>query len=124
MEQPQGYVVKGKEKRVYRLRKALYGLKQAPRAWNSKIDSHFCRNGFERSINEPSLYVKIEGTRFSITAITRMFKASRAFGGCKTFDRESMNREVEKTNNRKKEMFKECTMPGNPFLCNVGAIGM
>ncbi|CAL8991625.1 unnamed protein product, partial [Prunus brigantina] len=31
-EQPQVYVEKGREDKVYRLRKALYGLKQAPRA--------------------------------------------------------------------------------------------
>ena len=32
VEQPSGYVVKGAEEKVYRLRRALYGLKQAPRA--------------------------------------------------------------------------------------------
>ena len=41
----------------------MYGLKQAPRAWNSKIDGYFRQNGFQRSICEPSLYVKHEGTR-------------------------------------------------------------
>jgi len=51
-------VEKGKENKVYKLRKALYGLKQAPCAWYSKIDSHFRENGFERSKNEPTLYVK------------------------------------------------------------------
>ena len=61
VKQPQGYEVKGKEDKVYRLQKALYGLKQAPRAWNSKIDGYFCQNGFYRSPNEPSLYVKKEG---------------------------------------------------------------
>uniref|UniRef100_A0A2N9EW08 CCHC-type domain-containing protein n=1 Tax=Fagus sylvatica TaxID=28930 RepID=A0A2N9EW08_FAGSY len=57
VEQPKGYVKKGKEDQVYWLRKALYGLKQAPRAWNSKIDSYFRQNGFHRSKCEPSLYV-------------------------------------------------------------------
>ncbi|PNX58743.1 reverse transcriptase, partial [Trifolium pratense] len=32
IEQPPGYVVKGSEHKVYKLKKALYGLKQAPRA--------------------------------------------------------------------------------------------
>ena len=32
VEQPQGYIIKGKEDKVYRLQKALYGLKQAPQA--------------------------------------------------------------------------------------------
>jgi len=30
VEQPQGYIIKGHEDKVYRLHKALYGLKQAP----------------------------------------------------------------------------------------------
>ncbi|KAK1431533.1 hypothetical protein QVD17_07993 [Tagetes erecta] len=56
--QPEGFVVAGKSDMVYKLHKALYGLKQAPRAWNSKIDSYFLNNGYVRSLNEPSLYVK------------------------------------------------------------------
>ena len=62
VEQPQGYVIKGKEDKVYRLVKALYGLKQAPRAWNAKIDGYFHKKGFLRSKSEPSLYVKKSGT--------------------------------------------------------------
>ena len=37
-QQPQGFVQKGKEDRVYLLHKALYGLKQRSRAWNRTID--------------------------------------------------------------------------------------
>ena len=33
MDQPQGFVVKGKESKVLLLHRALYGLKQAARAW-------------------------------------------------------------------------------------------
>ncbi|XP_027905827.1 uncharacterized protein LOC114165383 [Vigna unguiculata] len=33
IEQPPGFVVKGQEAKVLRLKKALYGLKQVPRAW-------------------------------------------------------------------------------------------
>ncbi|KAK1437640.1 hypothetical protein QVD17_03434 [Tagetes erecta] len=58
VSQPEGFVVKEKEDMVYKLNKALYGLKQAPRAWNDKIDSYFLGHGYERSLNEPSLYVK------------------------------------------------------------------
>ncbi|KAG8476415.1 hypothetical protein CXB51_033365 [Gossypium anomalum] len=46
---------------VYRLKKDLYGLKQAPRAWYSRIDSYLVSLGFERSISEPTLYVKKKG---------------------------------------------------------------
>lgn len=37
VEQPCGYVQKGNEQKVYKLKKALYGLKQAPRAWYSRM---------------------------------------------------------------------------------------
>ncbi|KAA0051552.1 putative gag-pol polyprotein, identical [Cucumis melo var. makuwa] len=49
------------EEKVYKLTKALYGLKQAPRAWYSEIDGYFQQNGFKRSTNEPTLYVKKGG---------------------------------------------------------------
>jgi hypothetical protein len=58
VEQPPGYVKKGEEKKVCRLKKALYGLKQAPRAWYSRIDSFFLKNGFKRCPYEHALYTK------------------------------------------------------------------
>ncbi|GJX79321.1 retrovirus-related pol polyprotein from transposon TNT 1-94, partial [Tanacetum coccineum] len=39
VEQSEGYVAKGQEGKVLRLKKALYGLKQAPCAWNAIIDN-------------------------------------------------------------------------------------
>ena len=39
VKQPKGFLVKGKEGYVLRLKKALYGLKQAPRAWCFKLHS-------------------------------------------------------------------------------------
>ncbi|KAK8935837.1 hypothetical protein KSP39_PZI013998 [Platanthera zijinensis] len=58
--QPQGFIAKGKEGKVYRLLKALYGLKQAPRAWHHNIDAFFLEEGFTRSPIEPTLYIKEE----------------------------------------------------------------
>ncbi|KAG8485839.1 hypothetical protein CXB51_019238 [Gossypium anomalum] len=58
VEQPEGFKVLHKEDMVYKLKKALYGLKQAPRAWYSRIDSYLVGLGFERSLSEPTLYVK------------------------------------------------------------------
>ena len=61
VDQPPGYTVKGHEDKVFKLKKpCIYGLKQAPRAWYSRIDSYLIHNGFNRSINEPTLYVKTE----------------------------------------------------------------
>ncbi|KAK2398761.1 putative mitochondrial protein [Trifolium repens] len=61
VQQPQGFVTKGQEEKVYKLKKALYGLKQAPRAWYSEIDSYFIQQGFQRSQSEHTLYVKHQG---------------------------------------------------------------
>nr|KAJ0208302.1 hypothetical protein LSAT_V11C500255750 [Lactuca sativa] len=38
VSQPDGFVKRGEENKVYKLSKALYGLKQAPRAWNACLD--------------------------------------------------------------------------------------
>lgn len=46
VKQPLGFVKKGKEDKVYKLKKAPYGLKQAPRAWNTCINSFFSKNRF------------------------------------------------------------------------------
>lgn len=67
VEQPDGYVVQGKEDHVYLLQKALYGLKQAPRGWYDKMD--LMQLGFNRSQNEATLYVKSCGNHLLIVSI-------------------------------------------------------
>ncbi|KAL0311880.1 UNVERIFIED_CONTAM: Retrovirus-related Pol polyprotein from transposon RE1 [Sesamum radiatum] len=67
VEQPQGFIAKGYEEKVLRLKKALYGLKQAPRAWYSRIDNYFMDRGFRRSLSEPTLYVKRQVTTPLVT---------------------------------------------------------
>jgi hypothetical protein len=44
---------------VYKLNKALYILKQALRGWYSRIDHYLIKDGFSRSKNEPTLYIKV-----------------------------------------------------------------
>lgn len=56
--QPEGFMITGKEDKVYKLRKALYGLKQAPRAWNTKLNKSLHDLKFQRCSKEPSLYKK------------------------------------------------------------------
>ena len=58
VQQLVGFMKKGKEDKVYKLRKALYGLKQAPIAWYNKIEAYFVRNGFERCFCEHTLFTK------------------------------------------------------------------
>ncbi|CAL2229031.1 unnamed protein product [Prunus armeniaca] len=69
VEQPKGFVVKGKEEKVYNLHKALYGLKQAPRAWYGDIDNYFPQCGFKKSLSEPTLYIKARGEDILIVSI-------------------------------------------------------
>ena len=58
VEQPEGFIVKGAEKKVYRLKKALYGLQQAPHAWNARIDGYLEKKGFVKCPFEHALYMK------------------------------------------------------------------
>lgn len=60
MTQPEGFQVRGKENKVYKLKKALYGLKQAPKAWNTKINQILLELKFVRCSKEPSVYRKEE----------------------------------------------------------------
>ena len=45
--QPDGYVTKGQEHIVCKLKKSIYGLKQASRAWNIKFDRAIKSFGFD-----------------------------------------------------------------------------
>jgi len=58
MEQPEGFLVKGKEDYVCRLKKSLYGLKQAPRQWYLKFDSVMGEQGYKRSSSDHCVYIK------------------------------------------------------------------
>jgi len=57
LEQPQGFIIKWREHLVYKFKKALYGLKQAPSAWYARIDGYFQQYDFQRSKNEPTIYI-------------------------------------------------------------------
>ena len=57
MEQPEGYVVPGKEVRVRHLKKGLYGLVQAGRMWNEELNTHVESQGFTATPEDPVMYV-------------------------------------------------------------------
>jgi hypothetical protein len=57
VEQPAGFEKSNSTNKVYLLKKALYGLKQAPTAWYNRLDNHLLSLGFNRSMNEVTLYV-------------------------------------------------------------------
>lgn len=67
--QPEGFEVKRKEDKVYKLNKALYGLKQAPGAWNIKLNEILHGLNFVKCSKEPSLYRRKENDHQLIVAV-------------------------------------------------------
>jgi hypothetical protein len=57
MEQPEGWVVKGKKDCVCLLKKAIYGLKQALQQWNKKIHSSLLDLSFDWTYSDTRVYV-------------------------------------------------------------------
>ena len=64
MKQPEGFVVKGQEHLVCRLKKSLYGLKQSPRCWNIALDKHLKGIGFVQAESDPCIYRASSGELF------------------------------------------------------------
>ena len=58
MVQPEGFIAKGQEKKVYKLQKSIYGFKHASRSWNLKFDQLVKLFRFFRSPDEPCVYKK------------------------------------------------------------------
>ena len=58
MEQPEGFIVPGKEKKVCKLVKSLYGLKQVPKQWHAKFDQIMLANGFKINKCDKCVYIK------------------------------------------------------------------
>ena len=58
IEQPDGFVVPGKENKVCKLIKSLYGLKQAPKQWHAKFDQTMLSNGFKINECDKCVYIK------------------------------------------------------------------
>ena len=57
MKQPEGFLVQGQEHLVCQLKRSIYGLKQAPRCWNYALDTQLKTMGFEKSPNDPCIYI-------------------------------------------------------------------
>ena len=56
MVQPEGFITKGQEQKVCKLKRSIYGLKQASRSWNIRFDEAVKTYGFEQNVDEPCVY--------------------------------------------------------------------
>jgi hypothetical protein len=56
MDQPEGFVLPGNERKVCKLVKSLYGLKQAPKQWHEKFDTVILTNGFKYNGADKCVY--------------------------------------------------------------------
>lgn len=56
MEQPEGFVKKGSDRKVCKLNRSIYGHKQASRSWNQRFNEYIKTYGFEQNIDEPCVY--------------------------------------------------------------------
>ena len=61
MKQPEGFVVKGQEDLVCRLKRSIYGLKQSGRCWNNTLHEELKKMGFVQSASDPCIYIASEG---------------------------------------------------------------
>ena len=64
MKQPKGFIVKGKNELVCKLKKSLYGLKKSPRMWYQNFDTYILGLGFMRSKVDHCGYSKKVGDHF------------------------------------------------------------
>lgn len=64
MQQPLGFIEKGKEEMVCKLRKSIYGLNQASRQWFLKFEEKITTFHFTENKIEDFLYIKVCGSKF------------------------------------------------------------
>jgi hypothetical protein len=69
MVQPVGFVVKGKEHKVCKLRRSIYGLKQASRQWYLKFHQAIISNGFQMIEEDHCVYIKRSKNNFIVITL-------------------------------------------------------
>ena len=63
IQQPEGFIARGQEHMACKLQRSIYGLKQASRTWNIRFDQAITLYGFEKSLDEPCVYKRIQGKK-------------------------------------------------------------
>ena len=58
MKQPEGFIIRGKEHKVFRLKKAIYGLKQASHSWWEELKTSMSHLGFVHTQSDAGVFIK------------------------------------------------------------------
>ncbi len=66
MRQSQGFIAKGQEHLVCKLKKSIYGLKQSPRCWNTTLHNQLTTMEFVQADSDPCVYRDSGGEIFFI----------------------------------------------------------
>jgi hypothetical protein len=69
MKQPEGFVVKGNQELVCKLRRSRYGLKNSQRIWYQTFDTYILSLGFFKRKFDHYIYSKEEGGHFIYVAL-------------------------------------------------------
>ena len=69
INQPEGFVVKGLEDHVCKLKRSIYGLKQSARCWNVELDSKLKDMGFKQCKSDPCIYIKEAKEGYCVIAV-------------------------------------------------------
>ena len=62
MMQLDGFIEKGQEHMLCKLKRSIYGLKQASRSWNTRFDQAIKSYGFYQCPDESCVYKKCDGS--------------------------------------------------------------
>ena len=62
MMQPDGFIEKGQEHMLCKLKRSIYGLKQASRSYNTRFDQGIKSYGFDQCPDESCVYKKCDGS--------------------------------------------------------------
>uniref|UniRef100_A0A2N9GCP6 Uncharacterized protein n=1 Tax=Fagus sylvatica TaxID=28930 RepID=A0A2N9GCP6_FAGSY len=87
MDQLEGFVLPGNEKKVCKLVKSLYGLKQAPKQWHEKFDTVILANGFKHNGADKCVYSKFTSEYGVIVCLyvdDMLFFGTNMLGVCET----------------------------------------
>jgi Reverse transcriptase (RNA-dependent DNA polymerase) len=69
IEQPNGFIIPGREKEVCRLNKCIYGLRRASRVWNEHFSTFLKSEKFSVSNADPCLFIRRRGDETTLVII-------------------------------------------------------